>query len=702
MQAAWANSTSAVRLLPVRPDHGGDGAPDGEPEADGRRHRERDGRQHLPVRRPTSASAPRSTTPPRRWREGGCHADRDNPLSLTSSRRAFLGGTAATAGALILGITIAFPRMRRWRRKAAASIPGRLSAERLRAHRPGQHRHGDRASTRDGPGHLHRPCHLVAEELDADWAQMRVEGAPADAKRLQQPPVRPGAGHRRLDRHRQFLEQMRKAGAAARAMLVAGRGRRSGRCRPARSRSSAASSAHAAGKHRPLRRARRGRGEAAGAGECVKLKDPKDFSLIGKTRAAHRRRRPRPTAPRDSPSTCKLPDMLTAVVAHPPRFGAQGRRASTTARRARRARRASTWSRCRRGVAVIANGYLVGEEGPRGAEGRWDEAAAGSASAPRSSWPSTAALGADSRAGRRATTAMRRRRSPARRRCSRPSYEFPYLAHAPMEPMNCVVELRTTRRRAKSGIGEQFQTVDQATIAGILGLTPEQGEARHAVRRRQLRPARERRRRTTCVEAAHDRQGDAAATAPVKLVWTREDDMRGGYYRPMSTHRMRAGLDAQGKIVALAATRVVGQSILDRHALRGDDGQGRHRSDQRSKAPPTPPTRSPNIARRAAQRRRSACRCCGGARSGTPTPRYAMETLHRRARRGGGQGSGRVPARAARRKHPRHAGGAQARGGEGGWGKPLGRGPRPRRRRARVVRLVRGAGGGGLGRRAAS
>ena len=135
-------------------------------------------------------------------------------------------------------------------------------------------------------------------------------------------------------------------------------------------------------------------------------------------------------------------------------------------------------------------------------------------------------------------------------------YEFPYLAHSPMEPLNTTV--RFEGNRAEVWAGSQFQTIDQAAIADVLGLRPEQvtfhtemaggGFGRRAT------------------PDAHV-QREAAAIAkrltgtPVKLVWTREDDVQGGYYRPMHVHRVEIGVGANGMPASWRHV-VVGQSLI--------------------------------------------------------------------------------------------------------------------------------------------
>jgi isoquinoline 1-oxidoreductase beta subunit len=150
---------------------------------------------------------------------------------------------------------------------------------------------------------------------------------------------------------------------------------------------------------------------------------------------------------------------------------------------------------------------------------------------------------------------MPRRRWQARRLES--AYEFPYLAHACMEPMNCVVKLDAERCTLWNG--EQFQTVDQALVAKAVGFKPEQVAINMLFAGgsfgRRANP------HSDYVVEAVEIAKAIGGRAPVKLVWTREDDMRAGYYRPINFHVLKAGLDASGNIVAWHH-RIVGQSIL--------------------------------------------------------------------------------------------------------------------------------------------
>jgi len=144
------------------------------------------------------------------------------------------------------------------------------------------------------------------------------------------------------------------------------------------------------------------------------------------------------------------------------------------------------------------------------------------------------------------------------------AYEFPYLAHASMEPMNCVVALRDGGCEIWNG--EQFQTVDQAALAQLLGIPPQQ------VKLNMLYAGGSFGRRANpksdfLLEAAAIAKA-IGGKAPVKLVWGREDDMRAGFYRPMYYHQLEAGLDSDGGLTAWRHT-IVGQSIITGTAFEG-------------------------------------------------------------------------------------------------------------------------------------
>ena len=143
----------------------------------------------------------------------------------------------------------------------------------------------------------------------------------------------------------------------------------------------------------------------------------------------------------------------------------------------------------------------------------------------------------------------------ARKKDQLAEYEVPYLAHAMMEPINCLIDYRDDR--CEIWTGTQFQTSDRNTAASVLGLKPEQVVVHTTLLGggfgRRANPVSD-----FVREAAYVAK---AVKKPVKVVWTREDDTRGGFYRPMWYDRISASLDAKGRASAWKHT-IVGQSIL--------------------------------------------------------------------------------------------------------------------------------------------
>lgn len=392
---------------------------------------------------------------------------------------------------------------------------------------------------------------LVAEELDAAWAQIRVEGAPADAKRYNNLLWGPMQGTGGSTALANSFEQMRKAGATARAMLVSAAAQR-WKAAPESIRVKDGVVMHAAS------------GRKASFGQLaeqaaklplpakVRLKDPKDFVYIGK-------RVPRKDTPEKITGRAvftqdvRLPGMLTALVAHPPRFGAKVK--TFDASKARAVPGVVDVVGIPSGVSVLAKDFWSAKTGREALTVEWDETNAFTLGSPEiltqykelAKQPGTNAR-KDGDAERALGAAAKRLEA---------AYEFPYLAHATMEPMNCVVKLG--RDVCEVWNGEQFQTADQAAVAATVGLKPEQVKL-HMLYAGGSFGRRANPHSDYLVEAATIAKA-IRERAPVKLVWTREDDMQAGYYRPMYYHELKAGLDAEGKVVAWQH-RIVGQSIL--------------------------------------------------------------------------------------------------------------------------------------------
>jgi isoquinoline 1-oxidoreductase beta subunit len=395
---------------------------------------------------------------------------------------------------------------------------------------------------------------LVAEELDCAWSQVKVEGAPAEVPRYANKFWGAAQGTGGSTAIANSFEQYRQAGAAARAMLVAAAAKQ-WKVAPESIVVKAGVVSHPSGK-----RATFGQLAAQAATmpvpATVKLKEPKDFTLIGKN-APRKDARAKSNGTAKFTQDVKLDGMLTAVVAHPPRFGARAKNVDASS--------VSGLPGVRyvievpNGVAVVATSFWSAKKARDALKFEWDDSNA-------VPFSSTDIFAEYRKLAAKPAPAARNDGDVAKALAGAgkvidAEYEFPYLAHAAMEPMNCVVKLSADHCEVWNG--EQFQTGDQAAIAGVLGMKPEQ------VKINMLYAGGSFGRRASStsdylVEAASIVKGLAASgkrDIPVKLVWTREDDMRAGYYRPAYLHILKAALDASGNVVAWQQ-RIVGQSIL--------------------------------------------------------------------------------------------------------------------------------------------
>ncbi|HEY3077015.1 MAG TPA: xanthine dehydrogenase family protein molybdopterin-binding subunit [Burkholderiales bacterium] len=397
---------------------------------------------------------------------------------------------------------------------------------------------------------------LVAEELDADWSQMRVEAAPADAKRYNNLMWGPAQGTGGSSSLPNSYEQLRKAGAAARLMLVGAAAERWNV--PA----AEITVTRGVVEHKKTKkRAKFGELAAAASTQVVPadalLKDSKDFVYIGKAALPRTDARAKSNGSAQFTQDVKLPGMLTAVVLHPPRFGAKLKSFDAAKAKAMPGvvNVVAFSTPATNGVAVLAKDYWTAKKGRDALVAEWDEAAAfrlGSAEIMAEYKRLAVTPGAVAAKTGDAEGALR-----GAAKTLEAAYEFPYLAHASMEPMNCVVAL--SPGGCEIWNGEQFQTVDQMAVAQLLDTPPEQ------VKLNMLYAGGSFGRRANphsdfileAVAIARAINGHA----PVKLVWGREDDMRAGYYRPMYYHALEAGLAPDGELVAWRHT-IVGQSIL--------------------------------------------------------------------------------------------------------------------------------------------
>ena len=394
---------------------------------------------------------------------------------------------------------------------------------------------------------------IVAEELDASWEQMRVESAPAKV---------PMYGNLAMGGKVQLTggstavanswQQLREAGATARAMLVAAAAQQ-WKVPAAEVTVSEGVVAHGPSGHKASF------GELAGGAAQqpvptqVKLKDPASFRIIGREHLPRLDAKAKSSGTQQYAIDLRLPGMMTAVVMRPPRFG--GKVKSFDAARARAVPGVVDVVEIPRGVAVVARDMYSAQKGREALEVSWDESAAEKRGTTqilreyrelaRGKQALVAAQSGDAAAA--LAHAVHRVEG---------EFEFPYLAHATMEPLTAVCRLGANQCEIWAGC--QFQTLDQATAATILGLKPEQVTihtlAAGGTFGRRATPDSDYVSEVTSIVKA------TGGKYPVRLIWTREDDITGGRYRPLNYHRVEAGIGKDGKVAW--RQRLVGQSII--------------------------------------------------------------------------------------------------------------------------------------------
>jgi isoquinoline 1-oxidoreductase subunit beta len=394
---------------------------------------------------------------------------------------------------------------------------------------------------------------ILAEELDADWSLVRSRHGSNDAAY-----VDPLFGiHLTGGSHsiKNSFTQYRELGARARAMLL--------NAAAARWKVDVATLRTEAGTVLGPGGRRLGYGELAEVAmalpvpEKVTLKDPKDFRIIGRP-TPRLDARAKSSGRQDYGIDIRLPGQLTAVVARPPVFGARLASVDDGAARAVKGVRAVLrvpLDGGAEGIAVVADGYWQATQGREALKLQWDISAVEKVDSERqlAEYRELAA-----RPGPRKLDADMAPLATAPRHLEA-EFVFPYLAHAPMEPLNCTVAL--TEGGAELWVGSQCAGLDAAAAARVLDLKPEQ-----VVVHVQMAGGGFGRRFSstsdTVVEACAIAKAARAAglNAPVRTLWSREDDMRGGYYRPMHLHSASIGFDDQGKVLAWDHV-IVGQSI---------------------------------------------------------------------------------------------------------------------------------------------
>jgi isoquinoline 1-oxidoreductase beta subunit len=394
---------------------------------------------------------------------------------------------------------------------------------------------------------------ILAEELDADWSLVRSRNGSNDPAY-----VDPLFGiHLTGGSHsiKNSFMQYRELGARARAMVLSAAAGR-WNVDVGTLRTQAGTVLGPGGR-------KAGYGELAEAAmalpvpEKVTLKNPKDFRIIGRP-TTRLDARAKSSGRQDFGIDVRLPGQLTAVIAHPPVFGARPASMDDSAARAIKGVKAVLrvpLDRGAEGVAVVADGYWPAKQGRDALKLQWDTASVEKVDSERllaqyrelASQPGPRKFDADM-----APLANAPRQLEA-------EFVFPYLAHAPMEPLNCTVQL--SDGRAELWVGTQCPGLDGVAAARVLGLKPEQvmmhvqmaggGFGRRFVGSSDY-----------VVEACEVTKAARVAglNAPVRTLWSREDDIKGGYYRPMHLHRARIGFDDRGQVLAWDTSSLVSPS----------------------------------------------------------------------------------------------------------------------------------------------
>jgi len=463
------------------------------------------------------------------------------------SRRSFLRVSATAAGGLIVSLYLDFPLL--------------AQAPQTRTYPPDAFVHIQRDEKiviqvnrlEFGQGVQTALPMLLADEMDADWEQIVAELAPAaDVYKDPVYGIQMVGGSGSIAHS---FQQYRELGAKIRAMLLAAAAQQwkvpAAQCR------TEASVVYGPGGRSAKYADLADTAARLPVPEQVPLKNASDFERIGKgTRRLDSR--PKCDGSLKFGLDLDLPGMKVALAAHPPIFGASPKSVDDKAARSvlgvMDVFEIPTISQGT-AVAVVADKFWTAKQARDRLAIDWDFS--------RVEPADTAQLWAKYKdlAGTPGNVAVTRGDLgvldgiPTANRIDA-EYEFPYLAHSPMEPLNTTVHFDGDH--AEVWAGSQFQTVDQIAIADTLGLKPEQvsfhtemaggGFGRRATPDSHV-------------------QREAAAIAkrckgiPVKLIWTREDDVQGGYYRPMHAHRIEIGIGADGMPLAWRHV-IVGQSIV--------------------------------------------------------------------------------------------------------------------------------------------
>src|SRR5688572_20273240 len=463
------------------------------------------------VAAPIHASARRSRRPP---------APRERDMT---TRRDFF----KTTGALVIGVSLPLKSVFAAAKEAALNAWVRVAPDNTVTVLV--------ARSEMGQGVVMALPTLVAEELDVDIYKIKVDFAPPGEVYING--MLGGQITGGSTSVRDGWDKLRIAGAQAREMLVAAAAEEWG-VEPSQCKVSNGTISGPGGKKVTY-------GKVADAASKLtppkepKLKDPKQFKYIGK-----------PLNRLDTPGKVngttefgidvKLPGMLFAALAQCPVIG--GKVVSFDASKAKGMPGVKHVVQITDGVAVVANSWWRAKQARDALTIQWDEGPGKAINSQRVSASLVEAMAKPAASIKQEGNVEQAMAGAAKK--LEATYELPFLSHSPLEPMNFTADVRADRALLIGSI--QFQQMALGMASAITGLKPEQITIK-----------------TTYLGGGFGRRIDLdymaqaveiskAIKAPVKLVWTREDDLTHDFYRPTSLHRMTGGLDASGKPVAFA------------------------------------------------------------------------------------------------------------------------------------------------------
>jgi isoquinoline 1-oxidoreductase beta subunit len=469
----------------------------------------------------------------------------DSPPLSTATRRGFLQASAAVGGGLLLSFGLP-PAMGR---AAAAAEPGSFAPNAfIRIGLDGQATL-IMPQVEMGQGTYTSMAMLIAEELEVELSEVHVEHAPPDDQLYGNPliGVQFTGGSTSV---RAFFEPLRRAGATARSMLVSAAAEiwqvDASTCRAEKGAVIHDATGRALDYGELVDKA-----ATLPVPENVALKDAKNWRLIG-TPARRLDTADKVNGRAVFGIDVKIPGMKIATLAQSPAFG--GRVKSVDDGKAMVVKGVHQVVRLDDAVAVVADHMGAAKKGLAALDIQWDEgpnATLGTADVVRELESASQRAGAIARREGDVEKAMASAATKVEA-----AYQLPFLAHAALEPMNCTVDLR--QDSCEVWVGTQVLSRAQAAAAQTAGLPPEKVKVHNHLlgggfgRRLEIDGV------VRAVQIAKHVDG------PVKVIWTREEDIQHDMYRPYFFDRMSAGLDENGMPIAWHH-RFAGSSILARY-----------------------------------------------------------------------------------------------------------------------------------------